>query len=413
MGLIDSLLRPVAAERTKSLDELAAWYGLELATSSGAAVTEGNALKLSTVYACVRLLSESVASLPLHTYRRLERGKERADVGPLTELLHDQPNPAMSSFVFRETLQGHLLLWGNAYAWIERASRGQIVALWPVRPDKVKAFPQKDGTVVYEYDFRGEKLKSAASSMLHFPGLGFDGITGYSPIGLMRQAIGLGLAAEEFGGRFFGNSAVASGVLSTPNKLSDDARHRIKRSWEQAHTGENRWSVAVLEEGLTWQALGVKPEEAQFLETRNFQSQEIARAYGVPPWMVGVPVTGSMTYSNVEQQQIAFVTYSLRPWLVRWEQELNRKLFSDSNTFAEFTVDALLRGDTLTRYRAYEIGRKTGWLSANEVRERENMNPVEGGDEYGTPAPPASATPADAEDQDEEVADEEDETDVA
>lgn len=411
MGLIDSLLRPVATERTKSLDELAAWYGLDVATSSGAAVTEGNALKLSTVYACVRLLSESVASLPLHTYRRLERGKERADLGPLTELLHDQPNPSMSSFVFRETLQGHLLLWGNAYAWIERASRGQIVALWPVRPDKVKAVPQKDGTVVYEYDFRGEKLKSAASSMLHFPGLGFDGITGYSPIGLMRQAIGLGLAAEDYGARFFGNSASPSGVLTTPNKLSEEAEARLKKGWEEAHSGSRIWSVAVLHDGLTWQALGVKPEEAQFLETRNFQAQEIARAYGVPPWMVGVPVTGSMTYSNVEQQQIAFVTYSLRPWLVRWEQEINRKLFTDSSTFAEFTVDALLRGDTLSRYRAYEIGRKTGWLSANEVRERENMNPVDGGDEYGAAASPAAPGPAGPDESDEDEG--EDEADVA
>lgn len=396
-----SLLRPIRATQPeatqqRSLEELAKFYGLEVSTPAGVPVTEQTSLRLSTVYACVRLIAESLASLPLQVFRRLDRGKQLLPADERYRILHDQPNAAMDSFTFRETLAGHVLLWGNGYAWIERGARGKIVALWPVRPDKIKAEQdKKTGELRYQYDFRGETLKATAASMLHIRGIGFDGITGYSPIGLMKGGIGMGLAAENFGAQFFGNSALPSGILSTTKKLSPDAEVRLKAAWQGMHGGDNRWKVAVLEEGLTWTQLGTKPNEAQYLETRAFQAVEIARAFRVPPWMVGIDTKG-MTYSNVEQQMLAFVTHTLRPWMVRFEQGFKAKLFPEPDVFAEFNADGLLRGDLKSRYEAYAIGHNR-WLTTNEIREKENLNPVDGGDDMQAPA----ALPAPANQDDE------------
>lgn len=396
-----SLLRPIRASeppepKQRSLQELAEFYGLVASTASGVSVNEHNALRLNTVYACVRLISESLGSLPLQVFRRLDRGKQLLPRDDRYRLLHSQPNPAMTSFTFRETLAGHLLLWGNAYAWIERGKQGRLVALWPVRPDKVKAEQdRKTGELRYEYEFRGEKLKATSNSLLHIPGLGFDGITGYSPIGLMKSGIGMGIAAENFGAQFFGNSALPSGILSTTKKLSTEAEDRLKAAWQGMHGGDNRWKVAVLEEGVTWTQLGTKPNEAQYLETRQFQAKEIASAFRVPPWMVGIDVKQGV-YSNVEHQMLAFVTHTLRPWMVRFEQGFKAKLFPEPDVFAEFNADGLLRGDLKSRYEAYAIGHNR-WLTTNEIREKENLNPVDGGDDMQTPA----ALPAPASQDDE------------
>ncbi len=394
-----SVLRPLRmsapAPKQRSLESLAAWLGMDLRTASGIAVTEQTSLRLATVYACVRLIAQSLASLPLNVFRRLGRGKIGVDGDPRFALLHDQPNPAMTSLAFRETITGHCLLWGNGYAWLERGRQGRVVALWPVRPDKVKVEIQRDGTPKYVYEFRGEKLEAPSSSILHVQGLGFDGVTGYSPIGLLKESIAMGLAAEKFGATFFGNSACTSGILTTTARLDDDAVNRLRESWETMHGGDSRWRVAVLEDGLTWQQIGVKPDEAQFLETRQFQAAEIARAFNVPPWMVGLETKG-MTYSNVEQQQIAFVVHTLRPWLVRWEQALKAKLFPEPDMFAEFNADAIQRGDLKARYDAYSIGHNR-WLTTNEIRARENLNPLEGGDELKEPAPAPAPTPPAAE----------------
>lgn len=386
MGLFDQLTAPLEPPaHPRGFD---AWLEGVLAaqsTAAGQSVTEGSALKSTVVLACVRLLSESVASLPLKLYRRTPPGKAPQPEHPLWRLLHDRPNPVMTSFSFRETMQGHLLLWGNAYAYMERGARGVVSALWPLRPDKTEVKIDKtSGLPAYTFDYRGVKREGVpASSVLHIPGLGFDGITGYSPIGLMRQAVGMALAAENFGAQFFGNSAMPSGLLSHPKQLTEPAAKRLAESWEQMHGGGNKWRVAVLEEGLSWTSIGIKPDEAQFIETRNLQALEITRAFGVPPWMVGVSTQGtSLTYANVEQQQIAFVTHTLRAWMVRWEQALNSALLADPALFFEFNADALLRGDLKSRYEAYQIGRTGGWLSVNDIRARENMNPVPGGDTY-------------------------------
>lgn len=374
--------RPAAVRR--GWNELLAWWSNLAATASGVGVSEHNAMKAIPVFACVRVIADTLASLPLNVYRRIGGSSKEPDRRhPLHALLHDAPNPLMTSFAFRECLTGHLLLWGNAYALIERR-QGRIAALWPLRPDRVRV--QQDGAdLSYEYEHHGEAMLVAGrDDVLHIQGLGFDGVIGYSPIGVARQAVGMTLAAEEYGARFFGNNAAPGGVLTTDRRLNPDTVERIKESWNQAHQGPERaFRTAILEEGLSWQSIGMKPEEAQFIETRKFQTQEIARLYRVPPHMIGD--LDRATFSNIEHQALEFVTHTMRPWLVRWEQELNRKLFRRPDTFAEFNVDGLLRGDIEARYRAYAVARQWGWLSANDIRDRENMNPIADGDVYLTP----------------------------
>ena len=350
-------------------------------TASGINVNPTTALNCSAVFAAVRLLSESVASLPLHTYERLPDGKQRTRVHPVSKLLATTPNPQQSSYSFRETLMGHVLTYGNAYAEIVRDGSGMPTALLPVTPDRVRVTIDESGAISYIVD---EQITLDQDSMFHIAGLGFDGLIGYSPITLSRGSIGLAIAAEQFGASFFSNGARLGGVLEHPGKLSIEAADRLRESWGAAHSGSSKaGSTALLEEGLKWQQLGLSQEDAQYLQTRQFQVTEIARWYGIPPHLIAD--LDRSTYSNIEHQSIEFVTHSLRPWLVRWEQEIQRKLFPDDTHFPEFVVDGLLRGDTRTRYESYRIARETGWMSVNEIRSLENLNPVEGGDQYIQP----------------------------
>ena len=358
-------------------------------STAGVSVNENTALKSTAVFACVRVLAETIASLPLFVYRRIDRGKEKATEHPLYQILHDRPNEEMTSFTFRETLMGHLALWGNAYAEIVRDRGGRVRELWPLRPDKT--WPERDKTAKkLRYKLilpDGEGVILPGDRVLHIPGLSFDGLVGYSPIRLAREAIGLSLAAEEFGARFFSNGARPGGVLEHPNSLSEEAQKRLRQSWNEMHQGlDKQHRIAILEEGMTYKQIGIPPEDAQFLETRKFQLNEIARIYRVPPHMIGD--LDKATYSNIEQQSIDFVVNTIRPWLVRWEQAINSKLLTPSEQkkyFAEFKVDGLLRGDIESRYKAYATARQWGWMSANDVRELENMNPIEGGDVYLIP----------------------------
>jgi HK97 family phage portal protein len=352
-------------------------------SAAGVAVNERTALQSTAVYACVRILAETIASLPLPVFRRRgARGKDIARDHPLYSILHDRPNPEMSSFTFRETLQGHLSLWGNAYAEIETAKSGRVLALWPLRPDVTTPVRLPNGERIFKTKINGETQELPADRVLHVPGMGFDGLVGYSPIALSRQAIGLALATEEFGAKFFGNGTRPGGVLTHPARLSKEAKERLKEGWQAAYGGlTNAQRVAVLEEGVTWQALGVPPDEAQFLETRKFQTTEIARIFRVPPHMLAD--LERATFSNIEHQSIEFVVHTIRPWLVRWEQVMNWSLFSErdqGNAFAEFQVEGLLRGDSAQRASFYSALFNMGVLSPNDIRERENMNPVEGGD---------------------------------
>jgi len=363
-------------------------------STSGKTVTERSAMQMTAVYSCVRILSEAVAGLPLHLYKYTDSGgKAMALDHPLYHLLHDEPNPEMSSFVFRETLMTHLLLWGNAYAQIIRNGKNEIVALYPLMPNKMSVDRDESGHLYYTY-YRGsdEAIKNKEfavtlqpSDVLHIPGLGFDGLVGYSPIAMAKNAIGMAIACEEYGAKFFANGAAPGGVLEHPGTIKDP--QRVRESWQSTFGGSgNANKIAVLEEGMKYTPIGISPEQAQFLETRKFQINEIARIFRVPPHMVGDLEKSS--FSNIEQQSLEFVKYTLDPWVIRWEQSIQRSLLSRDEKavyFVKFNLEGLLRGDYQSRMNGYAIGRQNGWMSANDIRELENLDRIpakDGGDLY-------------------------------
>lgn len=364
------------------------------ATSSGNSVTERTAMQTTAVYACVRVLAEAIAGLPLNIYQYTgDGGRVKDTAHPLFFLLHDAPNPEMTSFIFRETLMSHLLLYGNAYAQVIRDGRNQPVALYPLMPNKMDVSRAKNGELIYTYtkDYdeygsgsRSQQIVLTHDEVLHIPGLGFDGLIGYSPIAMAKNAIGISLAAEEYGAAFFANGATPSGILEHPGVVKDPGR--LRETWHSQFSGKNSHNIAVLEEGLSFKQLSIPPDQAQFLETRKFQIDEIARIFRVPPHMVGD--LEKSTFSNIEQQSLEFVKYTLNPWCVRWEQAMNQKLLlpNEQNRMSvKFNVDGLLRGDYQSRMNGYAIGRQNGWLSANDIRELEDMNRIpaeQGGDAY-------------------------------
>ena len=363
-------------------------------STSGKIVTERSAMQMTAVYSCVRILAEAIAGLPLHLYTYKEDGgKEKAIGHPLYLLLHDEPNPEMSSFVFRETLMTHLLLWGNAYAQIIRNGKGEVVALYPLMPNRMTVDRDSSGQLFYSYQMNNSDaptMKTGTvilkpSDVLHSPGLGFDGLVGYSPIAMAKNAIGLAIATEEYGAKFFANGATPGGLLEYPGTVKDP--DRVRESWNKGFSGsQNAGKVAILEEGMKYTPISIAPEQAQFLETRKFQINEIARIFRVPPHMVGDLEKSS--FSNIEQQSLEFVKYTLDPWVVRWEQSLSRALFTPEEKkkyFFKFNVEGLLRGDYQSRMNGYATARQNGWMSANDIRELENLDRIpaeEGGDLY-------------------------------
>ena len=363
-------------------------------STSGKPVTERSAMQMTAVYSCVRILAEAVAGLPVHLYRYTEDGgKEKALDHPLYRLLHDEPNPEMSSFVFRETLMTHLLLWGNAYAQVIRNGKGEVVALYPLMPNKMTVDRDENGQLYYTYrrskeeapTMEGSSVILKPSDVLHIPGLGFDGLVGYSPIAMAKNSIGMAIACEEYGAKFFANGATPGGILEHPGTVKDP--QRVRDSWNSAFGGSsNANKVAVLEEGMKYTPISISPEQAQFLETRKFQINEIARIFRVPPHMVGDLEKSS--FSNIEQQSLEFVKYTLDPWVVRWEQSIQRALLTQDEKalyFVKFNLEGLLRGDYQSRMNGYAIGRQNGWMSANDIRELENLDRIpaeDGGDLY-------------------------------
>lgn len=326
-------------------------------------------------------------SLPGSSY---DGAKEKATDHTLYYLLHDEPNPEMTSFVFRETLMSHLLLWGNAYAQIIRNGKGQVIALYPLMPNRMIVDRASNGEIYYTYmvnDSDNPALKAQGQvylrreNVLHIPGLGFDGLVGYSPISMAKNAVGMALACEEYGAKFFENGASPSGVLEHPSTIKNP--DKLRESWNSLFKGsENSHRVAVLEEGLTFKPIAISPNEAQFLETRKFQIDEIARIFRIPPHMVGD--LEKSIFSNIEQQSLEFVKYTLNPWVTRWEQSIQRSLFTDKEKkdyFVKFNVDGLLRGDYASRMNGYATARQNGWMSANDIRELENMDLIS--DELG------------------------------
>ena len=392
MGIFSGLFRSRDKPQNRTAGSGYAFYFG--GTTSGKAVTERSAMQMTAVYSCVRILAEAVAGLPLHLYRYKEDGgKEKALDHPLYNLLHDEPNPEMSSFVFRETLMTHLLLWGNAYAQIIRNGKGEVIALYPLMPNRMVVDRDTKGRLYYQYTtstedaptMKGVTVNLPPSDVLHIPGLGFDGLVGYSPIAMAKNAIGMAIACEEYGAKFFANGAAPGGVLEHPGTIKDP--QRVRESWQSTFGGSgNSNKVAVLEEGMKYTPIGISPEQAQFLETRKFQVNEIARIFRVPPHMVGDLEKSS--FSNIEQQSLEFVKYTLDPWVIRWEQTIHRSLLlpdEKSRYFVKFNLEGLLRGDYQSRMNGYAIGRQNGWMSANDIRELENLDRIpaeDGGDLY-------------------------------
>ena len=391
MGIFSGLFK--SRDKPKNSYDSPSYTYLFGRSNAGKRVTDKTALQHIVVYACVRVLSEAVAQLPLHVYRYTDNGKERVPQHPLYFLLHDQPNPEMTSFVFRETLMSHLLIYGNAYAQIIRNGRGEVVGLYPLSPDKIRVDRDDKNRLIYiysRYDEANPNVKEQgeiilkSENVLHIPGLGFDGLVGYSPIAMAKNALGISLACEEYGASFFANGASPSGILEHPGVIKDP--EKIRNAWQYAYGSGNAHKVAVLEEGMKYQPIAIPNNEAQFLETRKFQIEEIARLYRVPLHMIGD--LEHATFSNVEHLSLDFVKYSLDPWLVRWEQNMQKDLLSDSEKgqyFIRFNVEGLLRGDYASRMQGYATARQNGWLSANDIRELEDMNRIpdeEGGNLY-------------------------------
>lgn len=362
-------------------------------STSNKRVTERSAMQMTAVYACVRILSEAVASLPLSLYAYNDKGgKEKSTDNQLYFLLHDEPNPEMTSFTFRETMMTHLLLWGNAYAQIIRNGKGEVIALYPLMANRMKVDRDSNGKLFYQYSRSNDEAINDmgtvildAKDVLHIPGLGFDGIIGYSPIAMAKNAIGMAIACEEYGAKFYANGARPGGILEHPGTVKDP--QRLREAWQAQFGGSgNSNRVAVLEEGMKYSPISISPNEAQFLESRKFQVTEICRIYRVPPHMLADLEKSS--FSNIEQQSLEFVKYSLEPWIVRWEQTLKRSLLTPEQKkkyFFKFNVDGLLRGDYASRMAGYATARQNGWMSANDIRELEDMDRIpteEGGDLY-------------------------------
>jgi len=344
-------------------------------SKTGVNVTEDTAMKFGAVYACVRIIAETIASLPLNVYRRVGEGKEKAPDHPLFDKLHNKPNEDMSSFNWRETIMYYLLLRGNSYNQILRKRGGDLDQLYPLAYDDMKV-KIKGGKLLYEY--KDEEMPR--EKVFHIVGLSSNGVLGKSPIALARETIGLGIALEEFGSRFFANSTNVGGVAQHPGKLSDEAYENLKKSLSEEYQGLGKsHKLMILEEGMTYTRISIPPNDAQFLESRKFQLEEIARIFRVPLHLL--QNLDRATFNNIEHLGISFVIYTLLPWLRRIEQAININLFSEQERkeyFAEHVVDGLLRGDFKTRWEGYAIARQNGILNADEIRSLENMNPLEG-----------------------------------
>jgi HK97 family phage portal protein len=372
-----------------SIQNVIKWIlgGMSRSSSSGETVDEESALTLSAVWSAVRLLSETIAMLPAHVC--MYDAKGNLNIVPdhkLYRLIHDEPSPYDTSFTFRETMQANVTLNGNAYALIIRKYDGLPVEFEQFHPSMVTPEKKKNG-IFYKVD--GISKLIPARDMLHVPGLSFDGLKGYSPIEVAKEAIGLGIALQKFGGEFFANGASFGGIVEYPGKLSDPAQKNIIESIKKKFTGSgNRHKIQVFEEGMKYTPIGIPPEQAQFILTRKFQVSEIARIFRVPAHLINDLEKAS--FSNIEQQAIEFVQYSILPWVIRWEQELNRKIFTDAEKgkyVVKFNIDGLLRADAASRANYLKERFYSASITPNEIRKYEGQNDIgPDGDKFYIPA---------------------------
>jgi HK97 family phage portal protein len=366
-------------------------------TSSGVRVK--SALALSAVWRAVNLISSDVGKLPLHVYHRLpEGGKERAKGHPAYKLLRRMPFPGeyLTAFQFRKMLTAHALLTGNGYAWINRAATQAPAALHPLSPDLTHAV-RVDGVVAYVTRVNDREVAIPAEDMLHIRGLAFDGLSGYSVVTVARESLGLGLAQQQYSSVYFKNAARPSMVIQHPGVMSEKAQENFLRSWNRVHGGlDNAHRAALLQEGAEVKPITINAKDSQLLESREYGLRDVANWFGVPAHKIGD--TARTSYSSLEQENQSYLDQGLDPWLVPWEEECTAKLISDrqrgaDSFFAEFERNALVRADLPARFNGYNTGIQGGWLSRNEVRERENLNPIPGGDVYLTPLNMSPNTP--------------------
>ena len=360
------------------------WYAGVLGlipTSSGVTINEHVAKQQATFFACKRVLSETIASLPLDVYERVGDGKRKAKQHSLYSVLHSQPNPEMTAYTFWDSQIGRIIFDGNSYSEIEIDKyTGDVRGLWPLIPRDMKVIRSDEGNTHYLYTLpNGEKTRFKPEQILHLKALSAEGLVGQPLLVTARQALGLAVATETHGAALFKNGCRPGVVLEYPNDLTEIAEKNIVESWEAKYSGlDNQHRVAVLRQGMTLKPFSFNPEESQFLETRRFQVEEIARLFRMPPHMIGH--LDNATFSNIEHQGIEFVVHTLRPWLVNIEQAITAQLINPDERgriFAEFNIDGLLRGDIKARYEAYQIGRQNGWLTTNMILSLENMNPSE------------------------------------
>jgi HK97 family phage portal protein len=381
-GRIIGAFRASPNNPSTSLANPASWMFDGAASKTGIAVTEDSAMRLSAVFGAVRVISETIASLPWEVKQDAGDSTRSASAHPINKLIH-HPNGMMTDFNFREVCQAHLCLHGNAFIAIRRNEAGQPVKLIPVHPDRVEVKVYKDEKF-YTIDQGKETFDD--TEMIHILGLSFDGIIGKSVIEAARESIGLGLAADQFGGSFFGNGANVSAILTHPGRLSDEAYKRLMASWARRYSGlDNAHKTAILEEGMNLQKVSISPQESQFLETRKFGVEDIARFFRIPLAYLG-SLENSSTRANIEEQGIQFQRNTVLPWVKRWEAEFNRKLFpGQEDYFIRMNMDGLLRGDISSRYSSYAVARQWGWLSVNDIRKHESLEPIDGGDVYLQP----------------------------
>ncbi|MFA5423830.1 MAG: phage portal protein [Phycisphaerae bacterium] len=357
-------------------------------TLAGVDVDADTAMKYSAIWSAVNRISGTIGFLPFNVYERVgERGKKKATAHPVYDLLRYRPNPFMTAQVFRETLQSHVL-WGNGYAEIERDIAGRPINLWLLMPNRVRPVIEND-RLVYKVTDRQSNVEATipALDILHIPGLGYDGLQGYSVIEYMAENTGLSLATEKNMAGFLGNDSSPPGFLLSTNPLKKDTKDELERDWEAKHKGtDKKYRIAILHSGLTYQSIGVTAKDSQLIETRTFNVTDVARWFEISPHLLAD--LGRATWGNVESLFIEFVVLTLQKWITKWEQECNRKLFSEKERtryFAEFLIAGLMRGDMKARYESYNIGRNAGYLSVNDIREMENMNPIDNGDIYLEP----------------------------
>lgn len=352
------------------------------------AVNRNSVLALSSVFGCVKILSETIASVPFEVLKKDDKGVRVATDHYLHKLIHFAPSDLYTSFLFRETLQGHLCLDGNAYARVYRNGAGRILRFEIISPNHIEPY-LIDGEIWYKLQKPGGPVEILDSyDVIHIPAFGFDGIKGKNPIQVQRENMALGLSAQKFGKKFFENGAHVSGAITVPGKMKSEQKKSLGQRFRQAYSGvENTGGTVILDHGMEYKNIGIKPADASFIETRRFTTSDIARIYRVPLHMLAA--MEKATFNNVEQLNINYVQYTIYPWVKRWEQEFNRKIFTDSEIKegyrVRFNLSGLMRGDSKNRAEFYRNLYNIRALSPNEIRRLENMNPYKGGDEYGQP----------------------------